>query len=112
MQKIIWFCLNLRLLSFAKKKIPLIKKKPLLVNYPFPLTDLQQNQQTDVYKRQPNDLSIEFPLLIGGRGWREHAFFKRNRKTTIRASLMPEIGMTAPENVVSAVLRGEDAGNE
>ena len=39
MQKIIWFCLNLRLLSFAIENT-LLKHKTLLVNYPFPLTDL------------------------------------------------------------------------
>ena len=44
LQNIIWFCLNLQLLSFAKKKISLDKKKPLQVNYPFPSTDLHQKQ--------------------------------------------------------------------
>ena len=44
MQKIIWFCLNLRWLSFDKKKITLDKKKALQVNYPFPLPALHQKQ--------------------------------------------------------------------
>ena len=36
MQNIIWFCLNLRLLSFAIENI--LVKKTLQVNYPFPLS--------------------------------------------------------------------------
>ena len=38
MQQIIWFCLNLRRLSFVIENT-LLKHKTLEVNYPFPLTD-------------------------------------------------------------------------
>ena len=44
MQKSIWFCMNLQLLSFTIENT--LVKKTLQVNYPFPLTYLQQNQQT------------------------------------------------------------------
>ena len=44
MQKRIWLCLNLRLLSFAIENT-LLKHKTLPVNYPFPLTDLHRKQQ-------------------------------------------------------------------
>ena len=46
MQKIIRLPLNLRQLPFFMENVLLLQHKLLLVNYPFPLTDLQQNQQT------------------------------------------------------------------
>ena len=56
MQIIFWFCLNLRLLSFAIENT--LDTKMLQVNYPFPLTDLHQNRKSlrplefrDVYKK-------------------------------------------------------------
>ena len=47
MQNIIWFCLNLRQLSFAIENMEVKNtpdKKTLQANYPFPLTDLYQKK--------------------------------------------------------------------
>ena len=88
MQKIIWFCLNLRLLSFAIKNT--LDKKTLQVNYPFQMCIRDRNicDNSWVHRSRHRNIALQTIDINRGRIRNSYLIPFSRPKTHKKASVM------------------------